>query len=242
MADNEEILKEIKTLKTESLIKDALLAIVPLLVAGISIYYSNSTALRQIQLAQNQQEQTQEIENAKLLEGFSQRILNGGREAELAQVALDYIRLSIEQKEKLAKFFEQEAGGSDQPISPSDSSENAAQSIDQEFQSLLEKIFAADRDTRAQAYTPTKQYLSENSSEELVSQMLLKVDSDPFNIKGRSNVLSILADMPQKRLKTHKASLLTFFDDLESKGATNPSYAVGPQTKGWISVIRAKIV
>jgi hypothetical protein len=241
MVDNEEILKEIRGLKKESLIKDVLLVMVPLLVAGMSIYFSNATAQMQIQLAQNQLAQTQEIENAKLLEGFSQRILNGGRQAKLAQVALDYITLSNEQKSKLAKFFEQEAGGSDQPNPPSAPPGSPAQGIDQEFQSLLGQIFAVKINIRAAAYTLTKSYLVANYSNELVTQMASKVRSDPFNINGRSNVLSILAAMPEDSLRTSKGVLEKFIEEFEHKGAINPSYAVGPQTKGWISEIRAKI-
>ena len=115
MSVNDEVLKEIKKLRSESIFKDVLLALVPLLVAGLSIYYSNKNTQSQLTFSQEQQLQNKEIENAKLLERFSKSILSGGDEAALAKIALDSVRLSDSQKQQLAVYFEQESGGSDQP-------------------------------------------------------------------------------------------------------------------------------
>ena len=240
-ASTDELLNEIKRLRGESRIKDVLLTIVPLLVAGLSIYFSNQNAERQLLFSNTQLVQTREIENAKLLESFSQRILNGGKEAELARLALDSVRLTESQKIQLSKFFEEEAGGSDQPQEPPSQPSSSEQVIDSEFEKLLSRLFSPEREVRAKAYTTTKNYLINKKAEKLIGQMIAKVYSDPFNIKGRSNVLSILDSLPVDKLMSSKDELLSFFLDIEHKGALNPAYAVGPQTTGWISGIRGKL-
>jgi hypothetical protein len=75
----------------------------------------------------------------------------------------------------------------------------------------------------------------------LVFELYVILTRRPFNIKGRSNVLSILASLPQSLLTVRREQLLKFFAEIENQGAVNPAYAVGPQTQGWIGEIRAKL-
>jgi hypothetical protein len=233
------ILQEIERLRSGSLVKDILLALVPLLVAVLSIYFSNRSAERQIAFSNTQLAQTREIENAKLLESFSDRILNGGKEAELARIALDTIMLTDIQRIQLAAFFETESGGSDSPENEIVRSEEIE--VDAAFGQLLTDLFATEREVRARAYTETRLYLLANNSGDLLDQMIAKVETDPFNIKGRSNVLSIWASLPKERLNDRRSEILEFLDEIQRAGAVNPAYAVGPQTQGWTKEIRAAL-
>jgi hypothetical protein len=237
---SERIHKELQRLRSESLLKDLLLAIVPLLVAGLSIYFSNENSSRQLAFAHDQLTQMREIENAKLLESFTEKILAGGKESDLARIALDSVRLTAVQKDQLSGFFEAEAGGSDSPTA-TPQAPTAAGEIDVTFAGMLSDLFAAERETRADAYTRTKNYLLVNDAGRLIDQMIAKVFSDPFNIKGRSNVLSILAGLPADKLADRRQILLDFLVEVEKRGAVNPAYAVGPQTRGWIEDIRTKL-
>ena len=106
---------------------------------------------------------------------------------------------------------------------------------------MLSQLFAPTREVRSEAYSITKQYLLNNSANALIDQMLSKVFSDPFNIKGRSNVLSILSSLPSGKLSDRRQQLLAFLIEMENRGVVNPAYAVGPQTRGWIGEIRAKL-
>lgn len=276
MSENAEIYAELKRLRNESWIKDVLLAVVPLLVAGISIYYSNQNSKQQLRFAQEQMLQNRQIENAKLLEGFSQRILNGGREADLARVALDSITLSSSQKTQLASFFESEAGGSDQidlttslveasvevapplqgdkklamvePLNvdvevlaseaPPLADLTPEERLERHFASVLPLIFSDTRETRIEGYSQVQSILSQDYSADFVLMMLDRIRSDPFNISGRSNVLSILSDLSAENLVTTKKELLEFLSLLEDQGKDDPTYAVGPQTQDWIKRIR----
>jgi len=237
----EDILVELKKLRDESLIKDVLLALVPLLIAGLSIYFSYKSTESQIEFSNTQLIQIREIENAKLLESFSQSILNGGKEAELARIALDSVRLTKDQKKQLSGFYETAAGGSDRPDKQPPATPLTETRVDRTFENLLSQLFSAERAIRADAYPATKSYLMKNNVVKLIDQMIAKMHSDPFNIKGRSNVLAILASLPVNKLTDRKEQLLSFFVEIENKGSLNPAYAVGPETKGWISEIREKI-
>ncbi len=237
----EDILEELKKLRSESLIKDVLLALVPLLIAGLSIYFSYTNTAKQIEFSNTQLNQTREIENAKLLESFSQSILNGGEEAELARIALNSVRLTKDQRKQLSAFYETAAGGSDRPHNQPSEPPVSRTGVDRVFEELLSQLFSADREIRKDAYPLTKNYFNSNNAMNLIDHMITKVYSNPFNIKGRSNVLAILASLPVGVLAGSKEQLLSFFVEIESKGSINPAYAVGPQTKGWISEIREKI-
>ena len=202
----EKVLDELKRLRGESLIKDLLLAFVPLLVAGLSIYFSYKSTEKQLEFSTTQLFQTRQIENAKLLESFSEGILRGGKEAELARIALDSIRLTDGQQEQLSVFFEAASGGSDSPPEQPEPASTTT-GIDTTFEKMLSQLFAPTREVRSEAYSITKQYLLNNSAGALIDQMLSKVFSDPFNIKGRSNVLSILSSLPSGKLSDRRQQL-----------------------------------
>jgi len=233
------VFNELKQLRGESQVKDLLLAIVPFLVAGLSIYYSNQNVKSQIEFSKDQLAQTRKIENAKIIESFSESILNGGKGAGLARIALNSIQLTEEQKEQLSSYFEAEAGGSDKPQKLGEPSQTKLEK-DTVFENFLSELFNPKRKVRAIAYTQTKNYLSNQDSVRLIDQMIAKVISEPFNIKGRSNVLSILANFSKGKLLGKKQGILEFLVEIERRGTMNPAYAVGPQTLGWIAEIRGK--
>jgi len=234
MSEFDQILRELKKLRSDSLIKDVLIGVVPLLVAVISIYFSNKYLSRQIEVSKDQQEVTSRIETAKLLDSFSADILEGGHKAQIARIALETVPMSESQSTQLALYFESAAGGSDQP-GPQNGGDNL---VDKNFADLLSKIFSKDKSDRITGYIGTHAYLLNNSSVGLIEQMIAKIDDNPFNINGRSNALSILASLPEARISSSKNSILAFLSDLEIRGKNNPAYAVGPNTQGWIRVLR----
>ena len=238
---NDKVLAELKKLRSESIVKDFLLALIPLLVAGMSIYFSQQNVNKQLEFSNAQLKQTSEIENAKLLEEFSQSILHGGKEAELAKIALESIDLTESQMEQLSGFFENEIGGTDRPLTSQVVDSVVDTNIDLEFRTLMDQLFSSERKTRIVAYPATKTYLLENNTSDLIDQMIVKVKLEPFNINGRSNVLSILANMPEPKLMESKDKIQIFLTDIETKGSVSPAYAVGPQTNGWIGEVRNRL-
>ena len=247
MADNQqtldEITKAIKGLRRESFIKDILIAIVPLLVAGISIYFSNS-------MTQAQLEFNREIESAKIIESFSEKILRGGEEAQLAQIAFETVPLTEQQRENLALLFESKsaadapvevAAAIDGPQTAGDPPSAQGPQSDTELAGLLAGLFDPERTVRSDAYWRTEQYLTQASNPELLPQMFAKIWQDPFNIPGRSNVLAITADLPPSYFAGQHEFIRGQLGQIEDLAAKSPAYAVGPQTTGWISQIRAKI-
>lgn len=235
---SEEILRQLKKLRSESLIKDLLLATIPLIVACLSIYFSSESVKKQLQFSNNQLEQTQLIENAKLLESFSERILTGGKDAQIAKIALDSLMLTDKQKVSLTEFFEAAAGGSDSDINPLASSDEP---FDIVFQEKLDRLFSPKRAVRSQAYIEVGDYLQSTEPSVLIDQMIFTAETDPFNIKGRSNVLSILSELSKEKLITSSANILSFNKLIMKNGKQSPAYAVGPQTLGWIQILTGKL-
>ncbi len=215
-----------------SRMKDILIVVVPLMVAVITVYFSTDSVNKQLT-------HSRQIESAKIIASFSQQILEGGEGSELAEIAFESVPMSESQREELSSFIEQRKGGPDLPVDiPVDTMEI---SIDQEFSELLERLFHIDRDVRAPAYTETREYLKAKPDTQLVGEMFDKVRSDPFNIKGRSNVLSILSTADQSLLISAKERIDTELQWIESLGQISPSYAVGPQTKGWLSELENRL-
>ena len=158
--------KELKKIRTESWIKDLLIATVPLFVAALSIYFSNLTIERQL-------EHSRGIESAKIIENFSSKIAQGGEEAQLAQIAFESVPLTGHQRNQLAYFFEKKAGGTDehevekQPPPPPGSTSI----IDTDFEELLGRLFDTEREVRSKAYSDTRKYLAAKQQPSLIKQM-----------------------------------------------------------------------
>ena len=113
--------------------------------------------------------------------------------------------------------------------------------VDSVFAVLVDQLFADAIEERSKAYAKTRDFLKVNQDTLYVYQMFHKVRNSPFNIKGRSNVLSILSTADQSLLESSEDVIRREIRRIEDLGQRSPSYAVGPQTKGWISEIENRL-
>ncbi len=216
-------------MKRQAITKDILIVIMPLLVAGLTVFFSTKSKQQALQ-------QSGQIETAKIIISLMEDILKGGENAHLAKIAFENVPMTESQQQQLATFLEEKVGGSDRISQPTHLVD-----LDTTFPILLDKLFDDRPEVRRQAYTDTRDYLKANPDTSIIAQMFDKVRSNPFNIKGRSNVLSIVSSADSHLLLSSQNRLqeeLRWIADLEKK---SPSYAIGPQTKGWMNDLENRL-
>ena len=222
-------IKELRRLnEKKSNLKD-LAIFIPLIIAIISIAvasYSESQNLAH----------SQQIDSARLIQSFSKQILEGEKSARLASIAFESVPLSENQRNELAALIE---GSSNQDDAPVDTiiNDNARN----QFLIELNGLFDSKKENRADAYTKMLSILESNRDSYIIQDMFDKIENQPFNIMGRSNVLSILSSAHIELLMNNKELILKELSRIKNLKQLSPSYAVGPQTTGWINSIELRL-
>ncbi len=210
-------------------VRDTLVAVIPLIIALVSIYFTSQATNEQLS-------QSRGIESAKIISELIDDITEGGDQARLAQIAFVSVPLNDEQRADIGAFIESKSLG-DAPLLLA----GGSNSDNDVFAGMLDRLFHVDRETRSIAYSEVRSHVAtQGDADALIRQMGSKVESEPLNIKGRSNVLSILADTPAERLAPSRVYILEQLQRIE-RLSNDPAYAVGPQTRGWISNIRDRL-
>ena len=224
----EHLEESLRNLKRKVQLKDLFIVIVPLLVAGLTVFFSTRSNRETLN-------HSRQIEGAKIIINLMEDIMKGGENAQLAKIAFENVPLTESQRDQLSSFLEQKIGGSDSPQLADSTPQHA------EFKFMLDDLFNDTYDIRKTAYVDTRNYLQTHPDTVLVGLMFNKVRDNPFNVKGRSNVLSILSSSDPALINSSRSRLqdeLKWIENLEGK---SPSYAVGPQTKKWMSSLNHQL-
>lgn len=214
-----------------------LIVLLPLLVTGFALWLIHANAKKQLQMASAQLATAQQLETAKLLAQYSEMIHSEDkREARLAQLAFGSVPMSPEQRLEISEFLEK-TNNSDAFVKLSQTGDAYGDTLSK----LLESIFSEDKYERRRNYPHARYYIERNIDGLLLTGLFRWIKNDEFNITGRSNVLSILADLPAAKLKPYAYELNSALDDILTLEGRNPAYAIGPKTHGWINEIRRKL-
>ena len=217
-------LKEIKALakkmNSHMLVKDILIILVPLVVALFTVYQSNNTFQQELEHNRN-------VERANIIANFADKILEGGKSAKIAQIAFEASLMPDSLWNKIADAIELIEGGAD--IASTDLGEHPL------FKIALDQLFDSTKTIREKGYVRLLELLNEKKEPVLIESMMNRIRSDPFNIKGRSNVLSILTKQDPAFLLESKSYIRAELEWISGLENVSPGYAIGPQTKGWIS-------